>query len=67
MKLSLNITEAVTIQPTFGEMLERLFVSKHTGPVIVHMLHGEPRTIEFPADPVRICLDRPGKVSADLT
>ena len=58
MNLGLTITETVTVQPTFGEMLEKLFVEKHTGPVIFHFAQGRPNTMEIPSEPLRIVLDK---------
>lgn len=45
MNLSQRIESTVTPQPTFAEMLEKLWVEKHTGPVIVHFLHGRPKEV----------------------
>lgn len=46
---------------TFPEMLERLHAEKHTGPVVVHLLHGRPDVIEIPQTPERIKLDKGGE------
>lgn len=57
MNLSPRCETTIATQPTFGQMLERLYVEKHTGPVIVHFQHGAPQTVEIPSEPERIRLD----------
>lgn len=58
MRLEITLREQTVIQPTFGEMLERLWKDKHTGPVILHLAQGVPNTIEIPSEPTRIKLEK---------
>lgn len=50
---------------SFAEALEQLWVAKHTGPVIVNMLHGRPMALEIPSEPTRIKLDNTTPLSAN--
>lgn len=61
MNVSQQVEATVTTQPTFPELLERLWMEKHTGPVTVHFAQGVPNVIEFPGEPRRIPLTRVGK------
>lgn len=42
---------------TFSEVLSLLYETRYTGPLTLHYAHGVPRTMDFPADPVRVRLD----------
>lgn len=43
---------------TFAELQAKLHEQKHTGPVIVHLLHGVPQRVEFPQESIIVRLDR---------
>lgn len=56
--VSARVEITITPQPSFAEMLERLWIAKHTGPVIVHFAGGRPGAVEIPAPSERIVLDK---------
>jgi hypothetical protein len=43
---------------SFADVLYRLHAEKHTGPVTIHFHQGQPQSIEIPAEPTRITLDK---------
>lgn len=43
---------------TFAALLARLYLAKHTGPVILHFAQGVPRVVEVPGEPELIILDK---------
>lgn len=51
------------LRVSFAELLERLHAEKHTGPVTVHFLHGQPKLVDLPSEPTQIALDN-GESSA---
>lgn len=64
---SIAVTNAVrgtsdtTGEPTdthFWAVMKWLKQQGHTGPIMVHMLHGDPKTVDLPREPQRILLDR---------
>ena len=42
---------------SFAQLLERLHALKHTGPVTVHFLHGQPKLVDLPSEPMQIAVD----------
>jgi hypothetical protein len=58
---SLMATLTPPPRETFAQVLERLYVSKHTGPVVLHFAHGQPNVIEVPTSSERIVLDKRGE------
>ena len=42
---------------SFAELLQRLHAQKHTGPVTLHFLHGRPKLVDLPSEPMQIALD----------
>lgn len=44
---------------TFPSLLERLHKANHTGAVVLHLLHGHPRSVEFVRKPALVRLDKP--------
>jgi hypothetical protein len=42
---------------SFPALLERLYVEKHTGPVLLHFAGGQPRSVEILKPSERIPLD----------
>lgn len=50
---------------TFAEMLQKLHLGKHTGPVIVHFAQGVPNVIELPAPTTQIKLEKGDNCSHD--
>lgn len=59
MSLHLSPSAAPTVTATlsFAEMLEKLFVDRYTGSVVLHLLHGKPNAVDLPSAPTRIALD----------
>jgi len=43
---------------SFAEVLVRLYAERHTGQVIINLHEGQPMSIEIPAPPTRIQLDK---------
>lgn len=60
MNLSPRQEQRVTVtpQPTIFEVLERLWIDKHTGPVTIHLQSGVVNVVEIPGETTRIVLDR---------
>jgi predicted CopG family antitoxin len=52
----IGVMETATGEETFFEFLRRLYAEKHTGPVVIHMAEGQPKSAEILAEPVRIRL-----------
>jgi hypothetical protein len=52
---------------TFADVLNRLFLEQHTGPVTVHFAEGCPTNVEIPATPTRLKLDKRGRPDRVLT
>lgn len=42
----------------FADLLSRLYDDKHTGPIVIHFAQGHPQSVELPAEPTRIRLDK---------
>lgn len=52
-----QVAALVGTQPTFIQLVQRLYDGRYTGPYTVHTLHGQPKQIEFHAEQVTIALD----------
>lgn len=43
---------------TLATILEKLFTSKHTGPMTIHFAQGRANSVEIPGEPMRIRLEK---------
>lgn len=59
----MNSRWALTV--SFAELLQRLHAQKHTGPVTLHFLHGQPKLVDLPSEPTQIAIDVNGCLMQD--
>lgn len=57
MTVSAAFVASVAEQADFAAIMAWLKQQGHTGPITVHLLHGKPKSVDFPREPQRIVLD----------
>lgn len=57
MRQILTCAPSLEQRQSFPELLERLFIQKHTGPVVVHFAGGVAKSVEIQQQSERIQLE----------
>lgn len=57
MNLSPAPVTRLTLDPTYAEAMEQLWIEKYTGPILVHLQSGQPGVVEK-LNPEKIRLDK---------
>jgi hypothetical protein len=58
VKVSAAFIATAAEQADFAAVMAWLKQQGHTGAITVHLLHGKPKSVDFPREPQRILLER---------
>jgi hypothetical protein len=56
--VSVAFVASASEKADFAAVMAWLAQQGHTGPITVHLLHGMPKSVDFPREPQRILLER---------